>query len=121
MPVDTEKVLYDPAAVGNEGGPMDNLFKKYGSGPIQVKHAYTDVLKFYGWEVPNVYVMYQVYKMHKELKTKRYPQYSQIDGSDNIWICKPSFTARGVGIFCFRSLSELFNGSSKKMMCPKIV
>ena len=59
--------------------------------------------------------------MHKELKTKRYPQYSQIDGSDNIWICKPSFTARGVGIFCFRSLSELFNGSSKKMMCPKIV
>ena len=58
--------------------------------------------------------------MHKELKAK-YPQYGTIDGADNVWICKPSFTARGVGIFCFRSLRELFNGSTKKHMCPKIV
>ena len=74
---------------------------------------FADVLRFKGWEVPNVYVMYQAYKMHKELKRK-YPQYGTIDGSDNIWICKPSFTARGVGIFCFRSLGELFNCQTKK-------
>lgn len=35
---------------------------------------YNDVLRFRGWEIPNVYVMYQAYKMHKELK-KNYPQY----------------------------------------------
>ena len=64
--------------------------------------------------------MYQAYKMHKELKAK-YPQYGAIDGTENVWICKPSFTARGVGIFCFRSLRELFSGSTMKQMCPKIV
>ena len=48
-------------------------------------------------------------------------QYGQIDGCENIWICKPSFTARGVGIYCFSSLRELFKGSNKVTMCPKIV
>ena len=79
----------------------------------RLRHAYSDVFNFRGWEIPNVYVMYQAYKMHKEMKAK-YPQYGSIDGSDNVWICKPSFTARGVGIFCFRSLGELFGGAQKK-------
>ena len=35
---------------------------------ILVRHVYADLFKFRGWEIPNVYVMYQAYKMHKELK-----------------------------------------------------
>ena len=30
------------------------------------------VLKFHGWEVPNAYVMFQTYKLHKRLK-QSYP------------------------------------------------
>ena len=82
---------------------------------------YGPVLRFHGWEVPNTYVMYQTYKLHKQLK-ESYPQYGMIDGTDNIWICKPSYTARGVGIFCFRNLREVFTtGHAKKQMCPRIV
>ena len=35
---------------------------------VKVRHLYAELFKFKGWEIPNVYVMYQAYKMHKELK-----------------------------------------------------
>ena len=35
---------------------------------IKVKHAYAELFKFRGWEIPNVYVMYQAYRIHKEMK-----------------------------------------------------
>lgn len=35
---------------------------------VKLRHVYADIFKFRGWEIPNVYVMYQAYKMHKELK-----------------------------------------------------
>lgn len=31
----------------------------------------------------------------------KFPQYKSIDGLNNVWISKPSYNARGVGIFCF--------------------
>ena len=64
--------------------------------------------------------MYACYKMHKEMELK-YPQYKSIDGDRNIWISKPSYNARGVGIFCFNKASDVLQGAVKKQMCPKIV
>ena len=57
--------------------------------------------------------MYVAYKMHKELELK-YPQYKSIDGDSNIWINKPSYNARGVGIFCFNNTREVMQGAAKK-------
>ena len=28
------------------------------------------------------------------------PQYHKIDGSKNVWVVKPSYNARGIGIYC---------------------
>jgi len=36
-------------------------------------------------------------------------------------LCKPSYNARGVGIFCFNNIKELFNTQSKRSPAPKIV
>ena len=49
----------------NNGGPDADQ-------SVKLRHLYADLFKFRGWEIPNIYVMYQVYKMHKELK-KKYP------------------------------------------------
>lgn len=65
--------------------------------------------------------MYQAFKIHQTLKS-RVNQYRSIDGVGNVWISKPSYNARGVGIFCFDQIKEAFNGNqNKKTMCPKIV
>ena len=34
-------------------------------------------------------------------------QYRQIDGVKNIWIVKPSYNARGLGIHCANKLSQI--------------
>ena len=59
--------------------------------------------------------------MHEQLE-RRLVQYRSIDGTHNVWISKPSYNARGVGIYCFDRMNEAFNGNqNKKQMCPKIV
>ena len=52
-----------------------------------------------------MYLPYKIMKCHKKLK-KAMPQY-KIDGSENIWIVKPSYNARGVGIFCINNPNEI--------------
>lgn len=64
--------------------------------------------------------MFLTYKIHKELKKNIY-QYKSIDSYSNVWICKPSYNARGFGIYCFNNLRDLFLGSVKKNPIPKIV
>lgn len=79
------------------------------------------ILGMRGWEIPNLYVMYQAFKIDKQMKQK-FKQYKSIDGDRNVWISKPSYNARGVGIFCFDTLGAAFNGNlNHKQMCPKIV
>lgn len=73
-----------------------------------------------GWETPNFYVIFITIKIHQELK-KNFPQYKSIDSDNNIWICKPSYNARGFGIYCFNDVKDLFIGSIKKNPTPKIV
>ena len=72
-----------------------------------------DLASFRGWESPNLYVMYMACKMHREMEA-RYPQYKSIDGDRNIWISKPSYNARGVGIFCFNRTADVLQGAAKK-------
>lgn len=48
--------------------------------------------------------------MHKKLK-RNLRQYKEIDGDNNVWISKPSYNARGVGIFCFDQLKDAYMGN----------
>ena len=41
------------------------------------------------------------------------PQYRQIDGTRNIWIVKPSYNARSLGIYCTRQLREILRDAEK--------
>jgi hypothetical protein len=66
-----------------------------------------------GWEMPNLYVMYTAFRIHKAMK-KHCPQYGSIDGDRNIWISKPSYNARGVGVFCFDDFKDAFVGGNFK-------
>eukprot|EP00826_Nyctotherus_ovalis_P021116 TRINITY_DN1674_c0_g6_i1.p1 TRINITY_DN1674_c0_g6~~TRINITY_DN1674_c0_g6_i1.p1 ORF type:complete len:160 (-),score=26.45 TRINITY_DN1674_c0_g6_i1:113-592(-) len=38
---------------------------------------------------------------------RRFPQI-RIDGEENIWIVKPSFSSRGIGVHCLKTLKEAF-------------
>lgn len=38
---------------------------------------------------------------------KRFPQ-TGIDGDQNIWIVKPSFSSRGIGVHCLKTLKDAF-------------
>lgn len=66
--------------------------------------------------------MFITIKLSKKLE-KNLPQYGSksVDGSKNVWICKPAYNARGLGIFCFNNKSDIINTFSKKAPAPKIV
>ena len=72
---------------------MQTLPVTYGDLP---QNAFAE--GFSSWERPSLLLMYRVMKYHKELK-KHLPQYST-DGTNNIWIVKPCYNARGFGIYC---------------------
>lgn len=36
-----------------------------------------------------------------------FPQFEGIDGHHNMWIVKPSYNARGIGIYCSRDINEI--------------
>ena len=40
-------------------------------------------------------------------------QFNHIDGTHNVWIVKPSYTARGVGIYCTRDINQIIHGGKK--------
>ena len=91
------------------------------SMPINdVPESHAILTKLTSWDYPSFYLMFITYKVHKILKRIDF-QYGAIDSYHNTWICKPSYNSRGIGIFCFNSIKDLFNGSSKKSPAPKIV
>ena len=59
-----------------------------------------------------MYLIYKVCKYHKLMKAT-FPQYSAIDGLRNIWIVKPSYNARGFGIYLIDSMKELTQSGKK--------
>lgn len=71
-----------------------------------------------GWKTPSLWLQYQTLKLHQEL-LKCYPQY-HIDGKENIWISKPGYNARGVGIFIINSLKDVIS-TSRKAQAHRII
>lgn len=37
----------------------------------------------------------------------------RIDGCENVWIMKPSFSSRGIGVHCLNSIKEVFSRGKK--------
>jgi len=68
------------------------------------------------------YLVYLTIQLSRKLE-KYWPQYGpkSVNGDQNVWICKPSYNARGLGIFCFSQKSDIVNTFSKKAPAPKIV
>ena len=58
------------------------------------------------------YEQFKIVKLHQTLE-RLLPQYRQIDGTHNIWIVKPSYNARGHGIYCTRQLREILVDANK--------
>lgn len=52
---------------------------------------------------------------------RHWPQYRTVNGTNNVWICKPCYNARGLGIFCFNKKADIISTFSKKAPTPKVV
>ena len=50
--------------------------------------------------------------LHRSL-SQEIIQYRDIDGVANVWIVKPSYNARGIGIYCTRSLQAIIGPQGK--------
>ena len=59
-----------------------------------------------------MYLIYKICKYHKLMKLS-FPQYSTVDGIRNIWIVKPSYNARGFGIYLVDNVRDLVSGAKK--------
>eukprot|EP00826_Nyctotherus_ovalis_P013056 TRINITY_DN13495_c0_g1_i16.p1 TRINITY_DN13495_c0_g1~~TRINITY_DN13495_c0_g1_i16.p1 ORF type:complete len:358 (-),score=65.68 TRINITY_DN13495_c0_g1_i16:17-1090(-) len=64
-----------------------------------------------GWTCPDLYLEFKTIRVLKEYK-KAYPQ-SVIDGVENVWIVKPSFTSRGIGVYCINAPKDEFFSEKK--------
>ena len=54
----------------------------------------------------STYFKVRIVRLHRKL-TNRLTQYDLIDGTKNVWIVKPSYNARGIGIYCTNKLSQI--------------
>ena len=54
------------------------------------------------YNIPSLWLQYQTVLIHERLC--RFPQY-HIDGSENMWISKPCYNARGIGIQIVREMN----------------
>jgi hypothetical protein len=54
----------------------------------------------------------RVVRLHKKLMDFL-PQYRTIDGVSNTWVVKPSYNARGVGIYLTKKLKDIMNLGKK--------
>ena len=58
----------------------------------------------------STYEQFKIVKVYFQLR-EIMPQFATIDGVNNLWIVKPSYTARGMGIHCERKLSNIIPDS----------
>jgi tubulin monoglycylase TTLL3/8 len=42
------------------------------------------------------------------------PQYGLIDGVGNVWVVKPSFNARGLGVYCTNKIKDIIQPGKKQ-------
>jgi len=69
------------------------------------------------WRTPSAYLEFKTILSIKEYN-KVYPQ-SNITGTENIWVVKPSFSSRGIGVHCINSPKEIATAITK--MKAKVV
>ena len=50
---------------------------------------------------------------HEKLM-KLLPQYRAIDGCHNVWVVKPSFNARGLGVYCANRMKDIIQANKKQ-------
>ena len=50
--------------------------------------------------------------MHSKL-CRNLPQYAKIDGMKNVWVVKPSYNARGIGIYCTDKFRDVVHEGKK--------
>ncbi|TNV74755.1 hypothetical protein FGO68_gene14506 [Halteria grandinella] len=70
------------------------------------------------WEQGVKNEKFPIYEQIKTLALNRklsrlIPQYAMIDGVANVWVVKPSFNARGVGVYCTNKLKEIIQQGKK--------
>jgi len=70
-------------------------------------------------DAPSLYFEYKVVNAIKKYKAK-FPQ-ARIDGIANIWIMKPGFSSRGIGIHCFRDIKEIRSNKVQAKVVQKYI
>jgi len=56
--------------------------------------------------------MVKIVRLHSKLE-ERDAQYKSIDGSNNVWVVKPSYNARGLGIYLADKLDDIVQVGKK--------
>lgn len=59
-----------------------------------------------------IYEQIKVLDMHRKL-SKLMPQYQIIDGCANVWVVKPSYNARGLGVYCSNRIKDIIQPGKK--------
>ena len=69
-PINREVLLkkIESAHQRTAAGNLEDMSPTKAAENIDSDTNYGQVLKFHGWEVPNAYVMFQTYKLHKQFK-----------------------------------------------------
>ena len=62
----------------------------------------------------STYFKVRIVRLHRKL-TNRLTQYDLIDGTKNVWIVKPSYNARGIGIYCTNKFSQITSSVGQKV------
>ena len=101
------KKKFVPIKINIDNNKLHRVLIKYST--INFPYNYDPAKK--NWRTPSLLLQYQALKLHQEL-FKVYPQY-HIDGKENIWISKPSYNARGVGIYIINSLKDVISAGRK--------
>jgi len=89
-----------------------NLLVSLGSYSIPYTNKIMIEHRGYGfWTMPSLYFEYKLIKRTQEY-FKKFPE-SIMEGTSNLWIMKPSFSSRGIGIKCFRDVKEIYTRGKK--------
>lgn len=62
----------------------------------------------------SVYEEYKIVQLVKR-SDKQWPEY-RADGINNVWIVKPGYNSRGVGVHCVQGLREVPNTKQPKVV-----
>ena len=65
-----------------------------------------------GIESFNSFDKVKVLRIHYKMEQAD-AQYKYIDGTKNVWVVKPSFSARGLGIYCTDKIKDIIHEGRK--------